>query len=146
LEDERNVRFEGPTAVIMSSGIWCIVVWYRCLPMFCLKYLLFHPEERFNIVARMWRLYETGIGLTTGFIGSHTVTHNYSVDTLTASQFTIVLAESPYNYNWLSQLSLFRAEDLLQTQLALTGHQLTLQPNSHLRLLTWVYYCPCHSL
>jgi hypothetical protein len=27
----------------------------------------------------MWRLYKTGIGLTTGFIGSHTVTHNYSV-------------------------------------------------------------------
>jgi hypothetical protein len=31
---------------------------------------------RNNIVARMWRLYvyKTGIGLTTGFIGSHTVT------------------------------------------------------------------------
>jgi hypothetical protein len=27
-----------------------------------------------RIVARMWRLYKTGIGLTTGFIGSHTVT------------------------------------------------------------------------
>jgi hypothetical protein len=37
-----------------------------------------------DIVARMWRLYKTGIGLTTGFIGSHTVTHNYSVYTLTA--------------------------------------------------------------
>jgi hypothetical protein len=37
-----------------------------------------------NTVARMRRLYETGIGLTTGFIGSHTVTHNYSVYTLTA--------------------------------------------------------------
>jgi hypothetical protein len=42
--------------------------------------------------AYVWRLYKTGIGLTTGFIGSHTVTHNYS-------QFTIVLAESSYNYN-----------------------------------------------
>jgi hypothetical protein len=52
-----------------------------------------------NIVACMRRLYKTGIGLTTGFIGSHTVTHNYSVYTLTASQFTIVLAESFYNYN-----------------------------------------------
>jgi hypothetical protein len=30
----------------------------------------------------MWRLYKTGIGLTTGFFGSHTVTHNYSVYTL----------------------------------------------------------------
>jgi hypothetical protein len=35
-----------------------------------------------DIVARMWRLYKTGIGLTTGFNGSHTVTHNYSVCTL----------------------------------------------------------------
>jgi hypothetical protein len=40
-----------------------------------------------------------------------------------------------YNYNWLSQLShnswrLFRAQDLLQTQLALTGHQLTLLDSS----------------
>jgi hypothetical protein len=34
------------------------------------------------IVARVWRLYKTGIGLTTGFNGSHTVTHNYSVYTL----------------------------------------------------------------
>jgi hypothetical protein len=34
-------------------------------------------------------------------------------------------------------LSFFRAQDLLQTQLALIGHQLTLQPSSHLRLLTW---------
>jgi hypothetical protein len=28
------------------------------------------------------RLYKTGIGLTAGFIGSHTVTHNYRVYTL----------------------------------------------------------------
>jgi hypothetical protein len=55
-----------------------------------------------NTVARVRRLYKTGIGLTTGFIGSHTVTHNYSVYTLTASQFTIVLTESSYNYNWLT--------------------------------------------
>jgi hypothetical protein len=55
----------------------------------------------FNIVLSrvQWRLYNAGIGLTTGFIGSHTVTHNYSVYTRTASQFTIALAESPYNYN-----------------------------------------------
>jgi hypothetical protein len=51
-----------------------------------------------NNVARMRRLYKTRIGLITGFIGSHTVTHNYSVYTL-HSQFTIVLAESPYIYN-----------------------------------------------
>jgi hypothetical protein len=48
-----------------------------------------------HIVARMRRLYETGTGLTTGFIGSHTVTLNYSVYTL-HSQFTIVPAESSY--------------------------------------------------
>jgi hypothetical protein len=36
-----------------------------------------------HIVTRMCGdLYKTGIGLTTGFIGSHTVTHNYSVYTL----------------------------------------------------------------
>jgi hypothetical protein len=36
-----------------------------------------------NIVARMrGDDYKTGIGLTTGFIGSHTVTHNCSVYTL----------------------------------------------------------------
>jgi hypothetical protein len=48
-----------------------------------------------HIVARVWRLYKTGIALTTGFFGSHTVTHNYSVYTL-HSQFTIVLAEPSY--------------------------------------------------
>jgi hypothetical protein len=38
-----------------------------------------------SVVARIvWRLYKTGIGLTAGFIGSHTVTHNYSVYTLRA--------------------------------------------------------------
>jgi hypothetical protein len=37
---------------------------------------------RIYIVARMWRLYKKGIKLTTGFIGSHTVTHNYSAYTL----------------------------------------------------------------
>jgi hypothetical protein len=84
---------------------------------------------RLNFVARTQRLYKTGIGLTTRFIGSHTVTHNYSVYTL-HSQFTIVLAECSYNYNWLLQLSLFRAQDLLQTQQALTGHQLTLLDSS----------------
>jgi hypothetical protein len=36
----------------------------------------------FLILSRVRRLYKTGIGLTTGFITSHTVTHNYSVCTL----------------------------------------------------------------
>jgi hypothetical protein len=33
-----------------------------------------------NVLSRVCGdYYKTGIGLTTGFIGSHTVTHNYSV-------------------------------------------------------------------
>jgi hypothetical protein len=38
------------------------------------------------ILSRVYEatIYKTGIGLTTGFIGSHIVTHNYSVYTLTA--------------------------------------------------------------
>jgi hypothetical protein len=79
----------------------------------------------------MWRLYKTGIGLTTRFIGSHTVTHNYSVYTLTASQFTIVLAESPYKYNWLSQLS-------HNSCWVSSGPRTSCRPNwLSLRLLTW---------
>jgi hypothetical protein len=42
----------------------------------------FHDESQIEtlteyiyIVARMWRLYKTCIGLTTGFIGSQSVTH-----------------------------------------------------------------------
>jgi hypothetical protein len=42
-----------------------------------------------HIVTRMRRLYRTGIGLTTGFIGPNTITHNYSVYT---SQRTIAAA------------------------------------------------------
>jgi hypothetical protein len=44
------------------------------------KFVTMKMDE--DTVARMWRLYNAGIGLTTGFIGSHTVTHNYSVYTL----------------------------------------------------------------
>jgi hypothetical protein len=40
----------------------------------------FSSWDYIDIVARMWRLYKTGIGLTTGFVGSHTVTQlGYSV-------------------------------------------------------------------
>jgi hypothetical protein len=46
--------------------------------------LKFIKHLAIHIVARMWRLYKTGIGLTTGFIRSHTVTHNYSVLHFTA--------------------------------------------------------------
>jgi hypothetical protein len=46
-----------------------------------------------------WRLYKTGIGLTTGFIGSHTVTHNYSATLL---QLTTV------HYNTCRVFTLYR--------------------------------------
>jgi hypothetical protein len=65
----------------------------------------------------MWRLYKTGIGLTTGFIRSHTVTHLQP--SLLQLQLTLTTESQLL-------LSLFRAQDLLQTQMALTGHQLTL--------------------
>jgi hypothetical protein len=52
-----------------------------------------------GVLSRICGDYIRRVGLTTGYIGSHAVTHNYSVYTLTASQFTIVLAESSYNYN-----------------------------------------------
>jgi hypothetical protein len=49
-----------------------------------------HPVVFYYIVSRMRGDYcKTGIGLTTGFIGSQTVTHNYSVYT---SQLTIAAA------------------------------------------------------
>jgi hypothetical protein len=51
--------------------------------MCALNFLLPATLEVMDIVARMCGdYYKTGIGLTTGFIGSHTVTHNYSVYTL----------------------------------------------------------------
>jgi hypothetical protein len=64
----------------------------------------------------MWRLYNTGIGLTTGFIGLQV---SYTQPSLLQLQLTLT------NESQLL-LSLFRAQDLLQTQLALTGHQLTI--------------------
>jgi hypothetical protein len=69
----------------------------------------------------MWRLYKTGIGLTTGFIGSQ---YSYTLKpSLLQLQLTLT-TESQL------RLSLFRTQDLLQTQLALTGHQLTLLDSS----------------
>jgi hypothetical protein len=47
------------------------------------------------IVARMWRLYETGLDWQLDLLDTLTVTINYSVYTL-HSQFTIVLVESSY--------------------------------------------------
>jgi hypothetical protein len=94
------------------------------------------------IVACSWRLYKTGIGLTTGFIGSHSYTQLQCIDSYS---FTVhcstcrVFLQLQLTLTTESQflLSFSRAQDLLQTQLALTGHQPTLQPSSHLRLLTW---------
>jgi hypothetical protein len=47
----------------------------------------------------MWRLYNAGIGLTAGFIGSLTVTHNYSV-------YTLQLTTVQYNTCWVFTLYL----------------------------------------
>jgi hypothetical protein len=49
-----------------------------------------------HIVARMRRLYKTGIGLTTGFIGSHSYTQLQCIRSYSSLQFTITLAESPH--------------------------------------------------
>jgi hypothetical protein len=53
------------------------------------------------IDARMWRLCKTGIGLTTGFIGSHTVTHNYSVYTLQLTAHYTRAESSHLCLHWL---------------------------------------------
>jgi hypothetical protein len=63
-----------------------------------------------NVVARMWRLYKTGFGFTTGFIGSH---HSYSVHTLqlTTVDHSTRLATAPQPvfpcivFCWLSPYS-----------------------------------------
>jgi hypothetical protein len=51
-------------------------------------------------------IYMTGIGLTTGFIGSHTVTYNYSV-------YTLQLTTVHYNTCRVSSLTLLYSEDSL---------------------------------
>jgi hypothetical protein len=94
----------------------------------------------------VWRLYKMGIGLTTGFIGSHTVTVYTLLQLLTVHYNTCrFFLQLQLTLTTESQLllSFFRAQDLLQTQLALTGHQLPLQLSSHLRL-TRNWNCPCN--
>jgi hypothetical protein len=82
------------------------------------------PNILYYIVARMWRLYKTGIGFTTVFIGLQV---SY---TLTIEPFTIQLTLTTESQ---LLLSFSRAQVLLQTQMALTGHQLTLlYPSSQL--------------
>jgi hypothetical protein len=75
-----------------------------------------------------------GVGLTAGFIGLHTVTHNYSVPTTvdlhTRLHFTVLQWQRLLSlcYTALSQLSLSRAQDLLQNRL-LFSHWLSLAIN-----------------
>jgi hypothetical protein len=52
-----------------------------------------------NIFARMWRLYKTGIGLTTGFIRSHTVTDNYSLLTVSSLVACLPIPQDPFAGN-----------------------------------------------
>jgi hypothetical protein len=94
------------------------------------------PHTSINSVARICGDYiRRGIGLTAGFIGSQSITHLQQ--SLLQLQLTLT-TESQL------MLSLFRAQDLLQTQLALTGHQLTLLDSSpqltvkFLPLLRWL--------
>jgi hypothetical protein len=70
-----------------------------------------------------------GIGLSTKFIGSQSITHLQP--SLLQLQLTLTTESQLL-------LSFSRAQDLLQTQLALTGHQLTLQPSS----ATLLPHCP----
>jgi hypothetical protein len=58
----------GDRSVVMFQAI------HLCLQNISIKCRDIRRIADNNIVARMWRLYKTGIGLTTGFIGSHTVT------------------------------------------------------------------------
>jgi hypothetical protein len=54
-----------------------------------IRYVELIVRMSLNIVTRKRRIYKMGIGSTTGFIGSHTITHNYSVYTLL---FTVAAA------------------------------------------------------
>jgi hypothetical protein len=72
--------------------------------------------NKFYIVSRVRRLYKTGYWIDNWIYWITIQLHTYN--------------RVSYNYNWLSQLSLSRAQDPLQTQLALTGHQLTLLNSS----------------
>jgi hypothetical protein len=101
------------------------------------------------IVARMWRLYNTGIGLTTGFIRSHSVTHNYSVYTLQFTMFTITLAES-FHCVFIGCLSSYATGSVhLQNQPAtlqlfthtLNGLDVTLDWTTRLALQDWTDWC-----
>jgi hypothetical protein len=84
---------------------------YTCFPFLCWHYWL----EKWIVM--WWRnkycrayvatVYKTGFGLTTGFIGSHTVTHNYSVYTLTAhysspQHLPSLLTITTHSHNWVS--------------------------------------------
>jgi hypothetical protein len=101
-------------------------------------YRLSYPGSRevWNIERAYGDYIGRGIRLTTGFIGSKV-------------SYTLYNRVS-YNYNWLSVaesqllLSLFRAHDLLQSQLALTGHHLSLLDSS-LQLTRLEYSHVTHS-
>jgi hypothetical protein len=80
----------------------------------------------------MWRLYKTGIWLTTGFIRSHTVTHNYSVQLTTVHHNTCRV--SSLCLHWLPVFQHRRTFSPLEltwpTRLALQDW-LTLGPNTN---------------
>jgi hypothetical protein len=104
-----------------------------------------------TVACKVWRLYKTGIGLTTGFIGSHTVTHNYSVCTLqlttvhinTCRIFTLYLHWLPvFHYRRIrspATLQLF-SEDRCSARILTRNCQLETARNLRLQLcrLNWL--------
>jgi hypothetical protein len=61
----------------------------------------------------MRRLYKTGIGLTTGFIGSDTITHSYSVYTSLSTVAAATLSEDCCSARILTRNSLSKLTAML---------------------------------
>jgi S-adenosylmethionine/arginine decarboxylase-like enzyme len=107
--DDRNTNFSNNMLCIILRNELKVVLYKMSIDSSedklirgCFKTSLKNLKE--YIVARIaWRLYKTGIGITTGFIESHTITHNYSVYALqlttvhynTCRVFTLCLHSLP---------------------------------------------------
>jgi hypothetical protein len=76
--------------------------------------------------------YKTGIGLTTGFIGSHAVTHSYSV--YTSQQLSLFSCSEDPGSNCCNQL----CNQLLWRLLPLLNNSLTKLPNQPTNQPSWL--------
>jgi hypothetical protein len=87
-------------SISLTSSLWCLHrIHGLCSEFLSLKY---SPSLGLMLIycrAYAATIYKTGIGLTTGFIGSHTVTHNYSV-------YVLQLITVHYNTCWVFTLCL----------------------------------------